>query len=114
MTSIIYTTADPCVIETFNHLVTIHASFGIVNREKALIPLLTREEDEKLVQVGQRLYIQTPYARLTASKRMQTMLNLDKEIRWANHLWFSVPDYTLPINFKNYVEIRHPSKRWAS
>lgn len=113
MTTLIHTTSDDSVTETLRHLENINATVGIVHRvNKCFMPLLNN--DEKLIKLGQRLYIQGPYEHHVASRRMQMIANIPRGIRWANHLCFMVADQPQPIMFKGYVTRRHPSTWWAS
>jgi hypothetical protein len=113
MTTLIHATSEDSVTETLRHLEMIQATIGILNHvDKRFVPLLKAEE--KLIKVGQRLYIQTPYEHQVASRRMRMIANLPHTIRWANHLCFMVPDQPQPIMFKGYVTRRHPTTWWAS
>jgi predicted TIM-barrel fold metal-dependent hydrolase len=113
MTTLIHAASDDSVTETLRHLETIHATIGVLNHvNKRFMPLL--KEEEKLIKIGQRLYIQTPYEHQVASKRMRMIANIPHTIRWVNDLCFTVPGNPDPIKFKKYVTRRHPTTWWAS
>ena len=113
MTTLIRSASVDSVTETLRHLETIHATIGVLDRvNKQFIPLL--KKDEKLIKVGDRLRIQTPYTDQAASRRMRIIANIPHDIRWSNHLCFMVADHPQPVMFKKYVTRRHPSTHWAS
>jgi len=117
MYNLIHTTAERAPTTTLKHLIEEEGATILVRQnhtgkfEKLLKP------GEKFRHVDKFLYIlNSSGTREYASHRIAVMTNrlYRNGIRWANHLWFTMPGQTNPTKFKDYVVSRNPSKQWAS